>query len=80
MKTFVPTNFDLVDYDKELLKKQLDLETVEVTLKRDAEREAEPENLEGAPFYVRSVSRFTNEEGTFRRLQMDLSRIAQEFG
>jgi hypothetical protein len=56
------------------------LETVEVTLKRDGEREAEPENLEGAPFYARSVSRFNNEEGTFRRLQMDLQRIAQEFG
>lgn len=51
-----------------------------MTLKRDAEREAEPENLDGAPFYVRSVSRFNNEEGTFRRLQMDLQRIAQEFG
>ncbi len=80
MKKFVPTNFDLVDYDRELLKKQLDLETVEVTLKRDAEREAEPENPEGAPFYVRSVVRSQNEDGMFRRLQLDLQRIAQEFG
>lgn len=80
MKNFVPTNFDLVDYDRELLKKQLDLETVEVTLKRDAEREAEPENTEGAPFYVRSVVRSQNEDGMFRRLQLDLQRIAQEFG
>lgn len=28
MKTFVPTDFDLVDYDKEIFKKNLDLETV----------------------------------------------------
>ena len=28
MKKFIPSNFDLVDYDRELLKKQLDLETV----------------------------------------------------
>lgn len=68
MKKYVPTNFDLVDYDKELLKKQLDLETVEITLKRDAEREADPENPEGAPFYLRSVFRYQNEDGMFRRL------------
>ena len=79
MKKYVPTNFDLVDYDRELLKKQLDLETVEVTLKRDAERETEPENPEGAPFYVRSVIRFQNEDGMFLRLKQDLNRIAQEF-
>jgi len=47
----------------------LDLETVEITLKRDADREAEPENPDGAPFYVRSVIRFQNEDGTFNRLK-----------
>jgi hypothetical protein len=68
MKKYLPTNFDLVDYDRELLNKQLDLETVEITLKRDGEREADPEHQPGTPFYVRSVARFTNEEGCFRRL------------
>jgi DNA-binding MltR family transcriptional regulator len=29
---------------------------------------------------VRSVSRFTNEEGTFMRLKMDLQKIGQEYG
>ncbi len=28
MKKFLPSDFDLVDYDRELFKKQLDLETV----------------------------------------------------
>jgi hypothetical protein len=80
MKIVMPTNFDLTDYDKELLSKNLDIETVQVTLKRDAEREADPENPNGQPFYVRSVARFQNEEGTFKRLQMDLERIGQEYG
>lgn len=44
MKKYLPTNFDLVDYDRELLNKQLDLDKVEITLKRDAEREADPEH------------------------------------
>lgn len=39
MKRFLPTNFDLVDYDKELLKKQLDLEKVTITLARNSEKE-----------------------------------------
>ena len=78
MKKYLPTNFDLVDYDRELLKKQLDLETVQVIMDRDAEREA-AEN-DGRPIYVRSVKRFTNEEGMFERLRMDLQRIAQEYG
>lgn len=65
MKKFVPTNFDLVDYDKELLKKQLDLTTMEVTLTKDSEKAKEYEMEE---YYKRSVVRFTNEEGTFRRL------------
>ena len=49
MKKFVPTNFDLsisilfnmksiADYDKELMKKQLDLDTVEITLTKDEEK------------------------------------------
>ena len=65
MKIFVPTNFDLVDYDKELFKKQLDLETVKITLTKNEEKAKQYEVEE---FYVRSVSRCTNEEGTFNRL------------
>lgn len=82
MKQFIPPDFDLVDYDRELLKKQLDLETVEVILKRDINKE-DIENLENnqnVPNYVRSVTRCTNEEGMFRRLQMDLQTIGKEYG
>lgn len=65
MKVFVPTNFDLVDYDKELLKKQLDLETVKITLTKNDEKAKE---YEMDKYYQRSVVRCTNEEGTFKRL------------
>lgn len=65
MKKFVPTDFDLVDYDKEIFKKNLDLETVQITLSRDEEKELD---YEIKPYYVRSVVRFPNEEGMFRRL------------
>ena len=57
MKKFLPTNLDLVDYDKELLKKQLDLETVEVTLTQDP---AKAKEYEMTQFYRRSVIRFQN--------------------
>jgi hypothetical protein len=37
MKMFVPTNFDLVDYDKELFKKQMQLEIVSIILDKSEE-------------------------------------------
>ena len=70
MKRFVPTNFDLTDYDRELFKKQMDLETVEITLTKDPEKAKE---YELAEYYRRSVVRFPNEEGTFKRLQAELA-------
>ena len=73
MKKFVPTNLDLTDFDSERLSKQCDLETVRITLSRDAAKE---EEYEIKPFYVRQVERETNEEGMFRRLQMELLQIA----
>lgn len=82
MRKYLPTNFDLVDYDRDLLKKQLDLETVQVVLNKE-ESVGLDQLLEGGhntTTYVRSVSRFTNEEGTFMRLKMDLQKIGQEYG
>lgn len=75
MKKFLPTNFDLVDYDRELFKKQMDLEKVEITLSRDEEKEKEYETT--LPYYVRSVVRSSNEEGMFRRLMQELLEIAK---
>ena len=49
-------------------------------MQRDADRESENPDDAGTPFYVRSVTRFTNEDGMFRRLRMDLDKIAQEYG
>ena len=77
MKKFIPSDFDLIDYDEQLLKKQLDLETVRIILNRDAERE---EEFQQVPYYLRTVERFTNEEGMFKRLMDDLERIGQEYG
>lgn len=77
MRKFVPTNFDLVDYDKELFKKQIDLEIVEITLNRDAEKEKEYEQV---PFYTRTVNRCANEEGMFKRLQQELLVIGKQYG
>ena len=65
MKKYVPSNFDLTDYDRELFKKQMDLETVRITLTKDEEKAKEYEISE---YYRRSVVRFPNEEGAFKRL------------
>lgn len=74
MKKFLPSNYDLVDYDKEILKKQLDLEIVRVTMERDAERE---ERYCVDKFYSRKVVRMPNEDGMFKRLQLELEQMSQ---
>jgi hypothetical protein len=79
MKKFLPTNFDLVDYDKELFKKQLDLEKVEITLTRDHDRELEYELAPDMSYYVRSVVRSSNEEGMFSRLMQELCVIVKQY-
>ena len=65
MKKFVPTNIDLTDYDKDLFKKQLDLESVKITLTKDPAKAIE---YEVESFYMRTVERSANEDGMFRRL------------
>ena len=72
MKKYLPSNFDLVDYDHELLKKQLDLETVTVSLSHVPEKDIEND---GKPYYARGVTRMTNEDGMNMRLFMDLLKI-----
>jgi len=74
MKVFVPTNYDLVDYDRDLMNKQLELEVMEITMTRDAGKEKE---YEVPCYYKRSVVRYSNEEGMFMRLQRELAEIAQ---
>ena len=76
MKKFIPSNFDLVDYDRELFKKQMELETVQITLTRDAEKELEYDGV----YYSRGVVRFPNEEGMFHRLQQELLAIGKQYG
>ena len=43
MKKFVPVDLDLTDYDQERFKKQLDLETVKITLTSNPEKAKEYE-------------------------------------
>lgn len=65
MKKFIPTDFDLVDYDKELLKKQLDIQSIKVTLIKDDEKAKE---YDMPNYYEREVRKVQNEEGMFARL------------
>lgn len=77
MKKYLPGDFDLVDYDRELLKKQLDLETVTISLSHVPEKDIEND---GKSYYKRDVTRMTNEDGMNMRLFMDLQKIGQEYG
>jgi hypothetical protein len=73
MKKILPSNFDLVDYDKELLKKQLDLETVVINI---TQNEDLAKKYEIYPYYHRTWERAPNEEGMFKRLMQDLEVIS----
>lgn len=73
MQQFIPSDFDLTDYDKEQFEKVLDLEIMTISLVQ--EKEVDPENPETS-FYTREVTREANEEGSFARLHKELSRIA----
>ena len=77
MKKFIPSDLDLTNFDKELLKKQLDLETVTITLERDAIKE---ERYCVDKYYSRKVDKKPNEDGMFKRLMADLDVISQQYG
>jgi hypothetical protein len=51
-----------------------------VTISLRLEKEVDPENPSDTSYYTREVTRETNEEGMFRRLKLELSRIGQEYG
>lgn len=62
-KSYVPKDIDLVEYDKHLLKKQLDLEIMRIEV--------------DVTTALRKVTRERNEEGMFTRLMGELRVIAK---
>lgn len=65
-KTYIPKQVDLVDYDTYLFEKQMDMEVMRITWNPTTQK--------------RDVTREPNELGCFRRLEMDLKKIATEYG
>lgn len=78
LRVFVPSNLDSIDYDRDLFKKQMQLETVEITLKRDQVKEEKFPEL--VPFFRRTVIREKNEEALYERLLGELETIAKSYG
>lgn len=73
MKQILPTDIDLTDYETEDLNKQLELETVLITLTKETNPDSKPQD------YKRVVARMENQEGKFERLQRELQKIGQEY-
>ena len=65
---------DRTQYDKELLEKQLDLETVTKTLTKNGGKDVQEKDA--ATNYKRTTSRAPNEEGRFRRLLKELEDMS----
>ena len=73
---------DRTQYDKELLEKQLDLETIRVTLTKTGGKEIliKNEGQCGQDHFKRTTTREPNEEGRYRRLIKELDEIANQYG
>lgn len=61
----MPKDIDLVDYDKYLFQKQLDMEIMRIRVDGAAKRD---------------VTREKNEIGMFQRLHAELNSVAQQYG
>lgn len=76
---------DRTQFDKELLAKQLDLETVKITMHDEDEKVREAfiydcqGQCENQP-YRRHIIRETNQEGKWKRLINELEEMAQNYG
>ena len=72
---------DRTQYDKELLEKQLDLETVTITLHEEFNNVKQVYNdkefQSALKAYKRSTTREPNEEGKYRRLIKEIEDLAQ---
>lgn len=76
---------DRTQFDKELLRKQLDLETINITMndEEDVVKEMFINECDGqctGKAYNRAITKEINEEGKMRRLINELEEIAQNYG
>ena len=75
---------DRTQFDDALLRKQLDLEIINVTMVDDVNdwftKEFRHTGQCTHRAYERTVTRETNEEGRFRRLGLELEQISKEYG
>ena len=76
---------DRTQFDKELLEKQMDLETMKITLQDedDKVRDVFLNECGGQCShqpYKRVISRETNEEGRFKRLMTEIEQMANQYG
>jgi len=72
MKRIQPSALDTIDYDRDLLEKQLELDKVTIFLKADMSS-PEPQD------YIRTITRTENKLGKFERLRKELEAIALEY-
>ena len=83
-KKIHPTQIDRIQYDSEVLQKQMDLEEMTITLAPDEKlKELLLGEFKGqcqGLAYRRTVKRVNNEEGKFNRLLRELTALASEFG
>lgn len=76
---------DRTQYDKDILQKQMDLETMRITLKEEDSRMRDTFLIEyegqcGDVAYTRKITREANEEGKWRRLISEIEDMAFKYG
>ena len=71
-KRYVPTDFDLTEYDSHLFKKQMDFEIMKIEV-------VKTNSTETSTGIERYVTRQKNIEGQFRRLMDELTTIAKQY-
>ena len=72
-KIFIPTDFDLIDYDSHQLRKQIEFDKMTITITET--------NSPDVPTGIkRYVTRQEDMEAKFRRLNEELESIARQYG
>jgi len=75
---------DKTQYEPEHLQKQLDLETLTVTLQEEAANAKQAHQDQGGIYglkvYKRTTSKEANQEGRYRRLIKEIEEMAQTYG
>jgi len=72
-KIFIPTDFDLIDYDSHQLRKQIEFDKMTITI-------TETDSPDVSTGIKRYVTRQEDMEAKFRRLNEELESIARQYG